>query len=64
MSDWIKVEEKQPELNEIVLVCTQEKEYGICIIIEEYGNKRFYNINSEQREYITHWQKLSKPLEV
>ena len=63
MSNWIKVEEKLPELDELVIVYTREGEYKICVLIEEYGYKRFYNIHSEYREYATHWKKLTKPLE-
>ena len=60
MNEWISINDKLPEKDEVVLCFTRNDEFIFGIIYNE-EEKSFYNINSEYKEYVTHWCYLISP---
>jgi hypothetical protein len=75
MNDWISINEIQPEVNELVLICKVYKHSTAEPIIsvsywdgtyDEYMGQRLYKFPDGQDEqpgyhYPTHWMALPKP---
>ena len=60
MKEWISINDKLPKKDEVVLCFTRNDEFIFGILYNE-EEKSFYNINSEYKEYVTHWCYLVSP---
>ena len=58
--NWISVNDRLPDKEQMVIAFTKSGEFVFGVIYNE-EEKSFFNIHTECKEYVTHWAHMVSP---